>query len=81
MSKTHILGEVIEYGTHNEGICSSNCWCKDLNKMYKIEELMDMGIEDLKKRESLLWDTWSKVKKVLEVKEMIENESGDGESD
>ncbi len=49
--------------------------------MNKVEELMDIGIEDLKKRESLLWDTWSKVKKVLEVKEMIENESGDGESD
>jgi len=35
----------------------------------------------LKNRESLLWATWSKVKKVLEVKEMIENELGDDESD
>ena len=81
MSKTHILGGVVDYGTHTEGVCSNDCWCKDISKMTKVEELMDMGLEDLKKRESLLWATWTKVKKVLEVKEMIENESGDDESD
>jgi len=75
MSKTHILGTVVDYGTHTEGVCSNECWCLDLNQMNKIQELMDMSIEDLKKRESALWDNWSKVKKVLELKEiMVEEE-------
>tara|TARA_R110000851_G_scaffold114696_3_gene240150 strand:- start:745 stop:978 length:234 start_codon:yes stop_codon:yes gene_type:complete len=75
MTKTHILGGVVDYGTHTEGVCSDVCWCNDMNKMNKVEDLMDMSFEDLKKRESILWINWSKVKKVLEVKQMIVNES------
>jgi len=27
--RTHILGGVIDRGTHNEGVCATDCWCKD----------------------------------------------------
>ncbi len=74
MTKTHILGGVVDYGSHTEGVCSQDCWCLDLNKMNKIQELMDMSIDDLQKRESVLWETWSKVKKVIEIKQMLEKE-------
>ena len=26
---THILGRIINYGTHVEGECADNCWCKE----------------------------------------------------
>jgi len=25
---THILGHIIDYGTHKVGVCSDKCWCK-----------------------------------------------------
>lgn len=28
-NRTHILGGVIDYGTHTEGVCADNCWCKE----------------------------------------------------
>ena len=27
--KTHILGGIIDMGTHNEGVCSPDCWCHE----------------------------------------------------
>ena len=27
-NKTHILGHIINYGTHTEGVCADHCWCK-----------------------------------------------------
>ncbi len=26
--RTHLLGGVIDYGTHKEGVCADDCWCK-----------------------------------------------------
>ena len=25
--KTHILGGVVDHGTHKTGVCSDECWC------------------------------------------------------
>ena len=27
--RTHLLGGVIDMGTHNEGVCHVDCWCND----------------------------------------------------
>ncbi len=27
--RTHILGGVVDHGTHTTGVCSDECWCKD----------------------------------------------------
>ena len=27
--KTHILGGIVDMGTHNEGVCSQDCWCHE----------------------------------------------------
>ncbi len=27
-NRTHILGHIIDYGTHKEGVCADKWWCK-----------------------------------------------------
>ena len=36
-ARTHIIGDVIDHGTHTTAVCSDECWCKP-NSDYNLEE-------------------------------------------